>query len=140
MIIKRKLFTKYDETDRLKQMKDSDILAEKKKKKGAKIGRLIRATAGGVVTGGLTGGLVGGTRGIFVPGKGTIASGAGKLSALGAIGGGLIAGLAESRKIAEENRDIDFYNDRLEYAKGQARRRESKDWKQNMTYREGYTY
>lgn len=28
MIIKRKLFTKYDDTDNLKRMKDSDILAE----------------------------------------------------------------------------------------------------------------
>ena len=31
MIIKRKLFTKYDDTDNLKRMKDSDILAEKPK-------------------------------------------------------------------------------------------------------------
>ena len=31
-IMKRKSFTKWDETDNLKRMKDSDILAEQKKK------------------------------------------------------------------------------------------------------------
>ena len=40
----------------------------------------------------------------------------------------------------KKRKDRTFYNDRLEYAQRQARRREKKDWKENMTQREGYTY
>ena len=55
-------------------------------------------------------------------------------------GGALIgAGIAYSkgRKQAEEN---EFYNKRLQYAQKQALRREKKDWKTNMTQRDGYSY
>lgn len=139
MIIKRKLFTQYDETDRLKQMRDSDILAEKKKKK-AGYGSVLRAAAGGALTGGAIAGAVGGINGAFKPGKGTMLRGAGKWATVGAIGAGVFSGMKEGKRRRKENEEIDFYNDRLEYAKRQALRREKKDWKNNMTQREGYTY
>lgn len=139
MIIKRKLFTKYDETDRLKQMKDSDILAEKKKKKVG-YGSVIRSAASGALAGGTLAGVVGGARGVLKPGKNSILSGARKWATLGAISAGVLSGMKEGRRRRKENEEIDFYNDRLEYAKRQALRREKKDWKSNMTQREGYTY
>ena len=54
-ILKRKSFTKWDDTDNLKRMKDSDILAEQKKKEPG---------YGGVVSGSLGGAAVGGTVGL----------------------------------------------------------------------------
>ena len=138
MIIKRKLYTKYDDTDRLKQMRDSDILAEKKKKKPG-YGKVVSATVGGALAGGLTAGLVGGVRGAIKPGQ-TMLKGAGKWGKIGAISAGALAGLIANQERSKEERDNSFYNDRLEYAQRQAKRREKKDWKNNMTQREGYTY
>lgn len=142
MIIKRKLFTQWDETDRLKQMKDSDILAEKKKKKPG-LGGVAGSAAGGALVGaaglGAVGGLAG-LKGIKTHGWGNVAKSAGKFGKFGALAGGLAIGgmaLHKRNKAAKENQ---FYNDRLEYAQRQALRREKKDWKQNMTQREGYTY
>ena len=51
MIIKRKLFTKYDDTDNLKRMKDSDILAEKPKQAPG-YGSVAGAALGGAALGG----------------------------------------------------------------------------------------
>lgn len=137
-ILKRKTFTQYDETDRLKEMRDSDILAEKKKKAPG-YGSVANAAAGGAIVGGTVGVVTGGAKGLFKKG-GSMMKTAGKYGKVGAIGAGLAAGyvaLNKRNKAAKENQ---FYNDRLEYAQKQAARREKKDWKTNMTQREGYTY
>lgn len=138
MIIKRKLFTKYDDTDRLKQMRDSDILAEKKKEAPG-FGRVASAAATGVVAGGTVGALAGGIRGGLQKGN-TMLKGAGKWGKIGMVAAGTVAGIAAARERNKQAKDNQFFNDRLEYAQRQARRREKKDWKQNMTQREGYTY
>jgi len=128
IILRQKGFTKYDETDQLKKMKDSDILAEKKKKNNY----------GRTVTSGLNGAALGAGIGA-VAGK-LAKKGAGRGAAIGAAAGaglGAAVNLAAGSKKRRENRE---YNDRLEYAQRQARRRESADWKSNNTTREGYTY
>ena len=58
MIIKRKLFTKYDDTDNLKRMKDSDILAEKPKQAPG-YGSVAGAALGGAALGGTVGAVAG---------------------------------------------------------------------------------
>lgn len=138
MRLKRKLYTKFDDTDRLKQMKDSDILAEKKRQAPG-YGELATTTAGGVVAGAVAGGLIGGTRGLFNKG-GSMIKGAGRVGKIGAVLGGVAAGAMALKKRDKEAKDNQFYNRRLEYAQRQAKRREKIDWKQNMTQREGYTY
>ena len=139
-ILKRKSFTKWDETDNLKRMKDSDILAEQKKKQPG---------YGGVVSGSLGGAIVGGTAGAGAGlisslakkgARSSMAANASKLGKLGAVGGALLMGgkaLKERNDQAQEN---NFYNKRLAYAQRQAMRREKKDWKSNMTQRDGYSY
>ena len=54
------------------------------------------------------------------------------------IGGtaGVISGVASNNK---QNKENQFFNDRLEYAKSKALKREQADWKNNMNNREGYT-
>lgn len=136
--VKRKLYTQYDDTDRLKQMKDSDILAEKKKK-GPGYGQVAGAAGAGVVAGGVVGGLTGGAAGLFRKG-GSMVRGASKYGKAGMLIGGTIAAGVALHKRNKEAKGTQFYNDRLEYAQRQARRREKKDWKTNMTQREGYTY
>lgn len=139
MIILRKNFTMYDDTDNLKRMKDSDILAEKKRDPSVTRGMVV----GSAATGAAAGAAVGGITGLFtknkVPGSSRFSSmrrGAGKGALLtGAVMGGIA--LYNRNKSKKENQ---FYNNRLEYAKRQALRRERKDWKQNMTGREGYSY
>ncbi|MDE7346014.1 MAG: hypothetical protein K2N48_04635 [Muribaculaceae bacterium] len=126
-----KIFTQWDETDRLKQMKDSDILAEKKKKNPSRFGGMLKGTGIGGAIGATGGALLGMRKGW----KGA-AIGAAVGGSIGStVGGG--AGMMSGSKQRKEN---EFYNDRLRYAQRQAQRRERKDWKQNMTQREGYTY
>ena len=136
--LKRKLYTKWDDTDRLKQMRDSDILAEKKKKAPG-YGQVAAAAGAGVVAGCVVGGLTGGTAGLFRKG-GSMLKGAGRFGKAGAVIGGAIAGGLAMRQRSKAAKDNQFYNDRLEYAQRQAIRREKKDWKQNMTQTDGYTY
>ena len=134
MILIRKNFTQWDETDRLKGMKDSDILAEKKRSTAA-TGSMIRSGLAGASLGGLTGTVSG-----FISGKGKRIATAGKVGRTGAVlGAGVGASLTylKNRKKMDENR---FYNNRLDYAQRQALRRERKDWKINMTQRDGYSY
>ncbi len=131
IILRQKGFTKYDETDQLKKMKDSDILAEKKKKNN--YGRTV--TSG--LNGAALGAGVGAVAGHLLKNKG---GKVGKGAAVGAAAGaglGAAVNLAAGSRKRRENRE---YNDRLEYAQRQARRRESADWKSNNTNREGYTY
>ena len=128
---RQKTYTKWDETDTLKAMKDSDILAEKKRSNGSINMGIARDAAIGAGVG-MTAGAI---RGAFKKGM-TMKS--------GAKGGALLVGAGTAAISALRNRDKkkenDFYNSRLEYAQRQALRRERKDWKNNMTNREGYTY
>lgn len=136
---KQKSYTRYDDSDILKQTKDSDILAEQKRSNtGSYLGALGTA-ATGAAAGATIGGTVGAFRGLRRGGKGFIggmkSGGAKGALALGAISG--VAALASGRKQREDNQ---FYNKRLDYAQKQARRREQRDWKNNMTNRVSYTY
>lgn len=126
-ILRRKTFTKYDETDNLKRLKDSDILAEKKRRTTN-----YGSIAGAGVAGAGIGAGIGALGKLAKNGKGF--GGRGALAGA-AIGSGLtyLAG----RKKARENRE---YNNRLRYAQRQALRRERRDWVTNMTQRDGYTY
>lgn len=145
---RQKIYTRYDMTDRLKQMRDSDILAEKEKEKISS-----REATGGVSVGGaLAGGAIAG--GLLSAGKNYMKGGKGWFKGRGAMKGALVAGglaagynalkgmtSGDKAKEAEQyNKDVDFYNKRLREAQKQARRREATDWKNNMTNREGYTY
>lgn len=125
-----KLFTKWDMTDQYKGMKDSDILAEKKK---SNAGAYVKSGKLGVIGAGVgaLGGAVLGRR----LGMGT--KDAAKAGA--AIGGtlGVAGGLAATHNEREDNR---FANKRLREMKYQALRRESKDWRNQTNNREGYTY
>lgn len=137
MIIKRKLFTKYDDTDNLKRMKDSDILAEKPKQAPG-----YGSVAGAALGGAALGGTVGAVAGAFGKNKAghSLLGRMGKGGKTGLVVGGLLAGgmaLRNRNKQAENN---EWYNKRLNYAQRQARRREKQDWKTNMTQRDGYSY
>lgn len=146
---KRKSFTFYDETDNLKRMKDSDILAQQKRPTSDNAGALRSAAYGGTM--GLTiGGLAGTALGGMAMGQqgsratSSILSGMGRGLKSGAKWGfaaGTVMGIAnhmrKNKSQLEENRQ---YNRRLEYAQRQAKRRERADWKTNMTQRDGYSY
>ena len=125
--------TAYDRTDRLKQMKDSDILAEKKR---SNAGTYVKSAKTGIIGSSLGAG-AGAVLGATKFGK---AIGIRRASALGgAIGGalGVGGGLAATHGERSQNR---FVNSRLKEAKRQALRREGRDWKNNAVNREGYTY
>ena len=134
---KEKQYTRWDDTDALKRMRDSDILAERKK--SGTLGDTATKMGMGAAVGATVGSVVGGIAGMKRGGKGFIKGAKG-----GAIAGSLLAGTAAGAGAAIANSkkqsDINFYNNRLEYAKKQAGRRERADWKSNMTQREGYTY
>lgn len=137
MIIKRKLFTKYDDTDNLKRMKDSDILAEKPKQAPG-----YASVATGALGGAALGGTIGSIAGAFSKRKtgSSLLTRMGKGGRTGIILGGLATGglaLHNRNKQAKEN---EWYNNRLNFAQRQARRREKRDWKTNMTQRDGYSY
>jgi hypothetical protein len=134
---KEKQYTRWDDTDALKRMRDSDILAERKK--SGTLGDTATKMGMGAAVGATVGSVVGGIAGMKKGGKGFIKGAKG-----GAIAGSLLAGGAAGTAAAignsKKQSDINFYNRRLEYAKRQAGRREKADWKSNMTQREGYTY
>ena len=141
-ILKRKSFTKWDDTDNLKRMKDSDILAEEKKKQPG-YGSVMSGSVGGAAVGGITGAIAGGLSGLGLGKKGAIISTAGssasKLGKLGAVGGALLMGGKALKDRNDQAQNNNFYNKRLAYAQRQAIRREKKDWKSNMTQRDGYS-
>ena len=154
--IKRKQFTLYDQTDNLKRMKDSDILAEKNKQASYLSGtsNVASGAAGGAAKGALIG--------VGVAGAGALASSIRKARAAkaaagkaagkagrsllrtkwgaGAAIGGLYFGAKAYQNENQKIQDVNAYNRRLRYAQAQARRRELKDWKKNMTQRDGYSY
>ena len=139
-ILKRKSFTKWDDTDNLKRMKDSDILAEQKKKQPG-YGGVVQGSLGGAVVGGSAGAVAGGIGSLFNKGaRASWARNAGKLGKLGAVGGALLVGGKALKDRNDQAQDNNFYNKRLAYAQRQAVRREKKDWKSNMTQRDGYSY
>ena len=139
--LKRKVFTRYDETDALKRMKDSDILAEQKKSSPSLMGPATQAVSG-AATGAGVGALALGAKGLGNAGSrwSSALKGVKKGGIAGAIIGGTIAGSMALSKRNKEANDTDFYNKRLDYAQRQARRREKADWNSNMTQREGYSY
>jgi len=157
-ILKRKVFTKYDDTDNLKKAKDSDILAEKKKRPETSGTAIALGAAKGAVAGGLALGAIGAIKpGRVVPagpaGKGlrrsisraganisNIGQKAIKSGGRGALIGAAIGTGAMLYKRGKEKKENEFYNRRLEYAQRQAMRREKADWKANMTQRDGYSY
>lgn len=146
--LKRKVFTKWDETDTLKGMNDADILSQQQKKQN--IGQNASALAGSAVKGALIGGAgaaaVGGLMGAKSAGAGFtnkmkgLGKGMGKGAKLGLAAGAAIGAVKAAGKINKQSQENAFYNDRLKYAQKQAMRREKKDWKTNMTQREGYSY
>lgn len=132
--------TKYDRTDRIKAMKDADILAEKKRSNTRSYVGAAKTGVAGASVGGAIGAIAGAAtklkKGDIVGAKKAAVTGA----KAGAAIGGVVAGgtkLAATHNQREQNR---FVNRRLAEAKTQAVRREAKDWKNNATGREGYTY
>ena len=140
-ILKRKSFTKWDDTDNLKRMKDSDILAEEKKKQPG-YGSVMSGSLGGAAVGGIGAATAGAISGLGKKGAriATAGSRASKLGKLGAVGGALLIGGKALKDRNDQAQDNNFYNKRLAYAQRQAVRREKKDWKSNMTQRDGYSY
>ena len=140
-ILKRKSFTKWDDTDNLKRMKDSDILAEEKKKQPG-YGSVMSGSLGGAAVGGIGAATAGAISGLGKKGAriATAGSRASKLGKLGAVGGALLVGGKALKDRNDQAQDNNFYNKRLAYAQRQAIRREKKDWKSNMTQRDGYSY
>ena len=140
-ILKRKSFTKWDETDNLKRMKDSDILAEQKKKQPG-YESVVSGSLGGATVGGVAGAAAGLASGLGKKGARVATAGAraSKLGKLGAVGGALLMGGKALKDRNDQAQENNFYNKRLAYAQRQAIRREKKDWKSNMTQRDGYSY
>ena len=140
-VLKRKLYTVYDETDNLKRMKDSDILAEKRKT--TNYVPAAAAAAGGAAVGAAAAGTIGGINGLTRKAGGRLANGARGFKSggkFGAAAGAILAGGYAFKKAADEEAENSQYNKRLGYAQRQARRREKADWKANMTTRDGYSY
>lgn len=124
--------TKYDRSDRIKQLRDSDILAEKKR---SNLGTYVKSGKRAAV-GGALGSAIGAGVGFAKGGLRGVVRGAKIGAGTGAVLGGA-AGLASTHNEREQNR---FVNRRLAEAKYQARRREARDWKNNTVNRDGYTY
>ena len=150
-ILKRRVFSKYDDTDALKRMKDSDILAEKPKGPETKGSHIAAATGAGIIGGAAIGGLGKAAFGKRAALQSTgfrkageamrnTAGRFGRGAKAGAIIGGSIMAIGALSKRSKEKANNEFYNDRLRYAQRQAVRREKADWKTNMTQREGYSY
>lgn len=139
MRIKRKLYTVYDDTDNLKRMKDADILAEKPRSSSVNTGAVVGMTGAGAALGGTLGSVGAAFTKNKVAGS-SFTSKVGRGGKTGLLIGGLAAGGLAAHKFKKQSDENKFYNNRLQYAQKQARRREKSDWKSNMTQREGYSY
>ena len=139
--LKRVSFSMYDETDALKRMKDSDILAEQKKSSPG-YGGVLSSAASGAIIGGTAGLAAGAMKGLGTKGARIASAGAkaAKYGKWGAVLGGVGMGVAAMNKRNKQAEETNFYNKRLKYAQRQAQRREKADWKSNMTQREGYSF
>lgn len=139
-----------DESDNLKRMRDSDILAAPKRRNRGWFGRIVGNTVrnagiGAAVGAGLNlassmikgyrGG--GGFNGAL---KNVNMAGLVKGAKLGAGLGGAYGAYQQVNRENQASNQNSMYNARLGYAKRQAARRERADWKNNMTQREGYSY
>lgn len=140
----RKIFTRYDETDSLKGMKDADILAQEKRQNKGGFGRSLSSGFQKAIKGVGVGAATGMALGALTGGKGRRMAGMARGLKVGAalggaygFGRGYINQHSQESKINQDNR---FYNDRLEYAQRRAARRERKDWINNTNNREGYSY
>ena len=122
-------------------MKDSDILAEQKKKQPG-YGGVAQGSIGGAVVVGAGAALAGAISGLGNKGARVATTGAraSRLGKLGAVGGALLVGGKALKDRNDQAQENNFYNKRLAYAQRQAIRREKKDWKSNMTQRDGYSY
>ncbi len=136
-IIRYKTFSKYDSTDRLKKMKDSDILEEEyKKTPGVSLKEVTKDLLTGAVIGaGL--GKINKLTGNRVSSFGTDWRETAKHGILAAAAYDLAKDLHRKHKEGEE---VEFYNKRLRQAKKNAKRREKSDWLNNTYNRDGYTY
>lgn len=143
-ILKRKIYTVYDDTDQLKKMKDADILAEKEKSVNYLPVATKAATGAAVGAAGL--GLATGAHGLLRNGGkwgfslNRAGQGLAKGLKIGGIAGAAVAGGLALHKKNQEQEEATQYNNRLRYAQRQAKRREKTDWKTNMTTRDGYSY
>ena len=136
-ILRFKTFSKYDETDRIKKMKDSDILAEEYQKTP---GVSLKEVTKDLTTGAVVGGIVGKINELS-GNRLRLGSTDWKDSARnGAIIAGLYDILKDTYRKHKYGDDVDFYNKRLRQAKRNAKRREKSDWLNNTLNREGYTY
>lgn len=135
--IRFKTFSKYDETDRLKRMKDSDILAEEyKKTPGVSLKEVTRDLVSGAVLGGAVGKInemTGNKLGLSDTDWRSTAK-------HGAIAAGVYDVLKDTYRKHKDGDEVDYYNKRLRKAKKNAKRREKSDWINNTLNREGYTY
>ena len=128
--------TRYDRTDQLKGMKDSDILAEKKRSNMDTYGTAAKKAGLGAAIGGGLGAVAAGV----LKAKGYKNISMKRAMGLGAGMGAAVGGSAGMIGTRQERADNNHYNNRLQYMQGQARRREMKDWNNNAVNREGYTY
>lgn len=145
IVLRKKTYSVYDETDNLKRMRDADILAEEKKKAPGFASTVLPKAAAGAAVGaaglGLAGGALKAVSKSAAGARGAAFLKGGKTSAIGgAIAGAVLLGGKALKDRSKEKEANQFYNDRLEYAQKRAKRREKNDWKQNMTQREGYSY
>jgi len=130
-------YSKYDTTDNLKRMKDADILAEEEKEDPG-YADVATKTALAAGSGALVGGGLGGALGLFR--KKGLLKGIKRGALVGSSAAAIYAATKALKKRDEEVQNNEFYNRRLKYAQAQARRREMKDWKTNMTQRDGYSF
>lgn len=143
----RQGYSRYDDTDGIKSMKDADILAQQRRQNTGQFGRVGRSGLIGAVRGAGITGLIGGALGAAANRKnGYAAMGKAFLkhakigAAVGGTVGGLVGSTNQMSKESRVNENNRFYNDRLEYAQRKAVRRERKDWYNNNNNREGYSY
>lgn len=124
-MIKFRLYSKYDATDRLKDTTDSNILDKDEKGKltsGEKTGLL---TGAGAILGaagakkGFGSKLAGGTKGAL-------------------IGAGIGLGVSAISAANKQRKENNFYNRRLREAKRAAARRENVDWQNRIHGRQMY--
>lgn len=136
-VIRYKTFSKYDSTDRIKKMKDSDILAEDyKKTPGVSVKEVSRDLISGAVIGALAG-KINELSGNKIKGLGTDWRESARKGILAAGAYDLAKDIYRKHRDGEK---VEFYNKRLREAKKNAKRREESDWKNNTLNREGYTY
>lgn len=126
--------SRYDMTDRLKDMKDNDILAEQARSNSSSYKKVASQTGIGAGIGATLGAIGAGIG--KMKGKNVSIKGAMKT---GALLGGTVGGSAAYLNTSKQRSDNNFYNNRLQYMQQQSKRREMNDWKNNAVNRVEYT-